>query len=199
MKLYTWRCPECEDGQPGQYRPRPDNPCRVCPSCSLRFGRVVRRFRDGPYGKAARRAAPKPITTWAGVDLHAELARLWALEIVGHRVQRPAPRLTLTVRPKRPTRSLAYACFERREIEIFVWKGLKSAEALATLVHEVAHIVVGKEAAHGEEWRMMLVELVREGYGVEPEFPSYDPHSIGALDYSVELALGTWLRRNRRG
>lgn len=190
MKLYAWRCPTCREDVPGQYTPRWDNPCRICTGCSLRGGEIVKRFRDGPYGAAAKMAPPS--TAWKGVDLQEELKRLTDLDCVRDAFGRFKPRLHLRHKPTMPKTALGWALFLRHEIRIILWPALSVGGALSTLAHEVAHLAVGK-IGHGRRWRSTYVEIVRDGYGVRQlMIPACLRGTTAGLDIAVENALDQW-------
>lgn len=195
MNLYAWRCPKCREDTPGYYTPRFDNPCRVCTSCSLLTGSIVKRFRDGPYEADAKQAPA--MTTWKGYDLQEELERLTALDCMREAFPHHKPRLSLEHVADVPRSKVGEASFLSQKIRIFLWPKLSAGSALATLAHEIAHLAVGR-VGHSDPWRAAFVEIVREGYDITTlEIPENLRRSFVGLDVAVEMALDSMVERAR--
>lgn len=183
-----WGCPECEDTEDGPRTPAKDHPCRLCAACTLRLGRFVHRTFRGPAIKRKKRKRySRPPVTWEGMDLHAELLRL--AEFCPPTVQANPPALVLK-RVKKVPRTMGWARFVEREIELVVWPACPLGFALAGLVHELAHFCVPGAKHSDDGFRMTMVELVRDGYRVEPAMPK--GRRCAQLDHAIEDALVAW-------
>lgn len=182
-----WECPECKDEASGPRKPAASNPCRLCPACTLLRGRFVRRKLRGPGRRA--KPNPGPRFTWEGMDLQAELARL--SEFCPPEIQERPITLVLKHVPKAP-RTLAWARFVQREIELILWPACPLGFALAGLVHELAHFAVPGAMHSDDHFRMAMVELVRDGYGVEPPMPK--GRRCAQLDHAIEDCLVAWAK-----
>jgi hypothetical protein len=171
---------------------------RACVECLLATGEIVLRKRGAelPRLRAAKRVAPTP-GVWRGLDLAAELRRLVALEITPACLKERPPSIELQ-RARPGCRMAGQALLHRRKVILYLRPTMPRAFVLATLAHEFAHIWVGPEVRefHGDHWRMTMIELIREGYGEEPDFPANE--SSTALDASCEKALARALRRRRK-
>lgn len=188
-----WECKQCRVRVHGPQYPQSDDPCRVCPACTLRLGEIVYRKLRQRSGKAAK-ANPRLQYMWRGIDLRRELKRL--VKFCPPHVQARPPSLDLihlSIQP--PSNVVAYANFERNRVEVRLWPMCPLGWPLASVVHELAHFSL-RDNHHGERFRSAMVELVRDGYGVEPAYPS--GRSIMDLDESVEDALTTWCSERYR-
>lgn len=159
------------------------------------MGNFIYRKR-GRRTKVAAKQNPRLQYMWLGLDLRRELHRL--LPFCPESVQLRPPALIIKHVSKEPG-EVALAEWTRNRIRMVLWPRCPLAYALGTLVHEVAHFcAMPKDEDHGELFRMCMVELVRDGYGVEPAMP--DGRDIYALDRSVEDAMLEWLdARDQRG
>lgn len=189
-----WKCPECKDGVEGPRAPDAEDPCQLCASCTLVLGRFVRRK---PTGRTTKRGKENPRLqhTWQGTDLHAELHRL--AEFCPEHVRARPPSLVIRRVPIAP-RTVGWAKYATNQLELILWPLCHPGWALGGLVHELAHFAVPK-AKHGDDlFRMTMIELVRDGFGVEPAMPA--GRRIAQLDHSIEDALVAWVesRKERR-
>jgi hypothetical protein len=188
-----WQCPECQDATDGPTEPAENASCRLCASCTLTFGRLVHRKRRKRPSKRAK-ANPRLQHTWQGVDLAQELRRL--VEFCPERVQARPPSLRVKRVPKVP-RTFGWANYTYNLIDIRVWPEAHLGWVLGSIVHELAHFSAGHETKHSDDlFRMAMVELVRDGYGVEPAMPA--GRRIAQLDHSIEDALVAWVE-SRKG
>lgn len=178
-----WRCPRCGDAVAGPSRPRPSDPCRLCSRCTLAAGALQFRRKTREKAQAAKMQAPAQV--FKGADLDAELARL--LPFCPDRIVRRPPTLVVEHRPKAP-RYVAWAHWARNRIRILVWPRCSLAYTLASLVHELAHFCAyPKDEDHGDLFRMWMLELCRDGYGVDPAPPAN--RTLKAFDNSIKLAI----------
>ena len=181
-----WRCPKCQDEEHGPRNAAVDHPCRLCPSCTLGLCRFVYRDLAGPSRR--RKAKPVPACTWEGMDLQAELTRL--TEFCPPAVRANPLRLLVKYTRKVPT-TMGWARFMEREIELIIWADCHLGIVLAGLVHELAHFSVPGAKHSADSFRTAMVELVRDGYGVEPPMPL--GRRCSQLDHSIEEALMLWV------
>lgn len=209
-KLFRWVCPKCGEGTLAPSRPRRDDVRRYCLGCSSETGRLVereapairkateeraRRKREAREKKERRereREAARFVVD--ELDTRRELRRLWrhAEALNRERVIRVGvvgalPRLHVVRHSHGPYSRLGSASPWRNEIRLNVGPGIGWASIADTLAHEVAHILVGYDAAdnrwHGDEWKDVFALLVERAYG----FKAYRvPAAYGG--YKAKLA-----------
>jgi hypothetical protein len=122
------------------------------------------------------------------MDIAQELRRL--VEFCPEHVQARPPSLLLKRVAHVPS-TFAWAIYTYNRIDIRVWPECHLGWVLGSLVHELAHFAA-PEAKHGDDlFRMAMVELVRDGYGMEPAMP--EGRRIAQLDHSIEDALVAWV------
>lgn len=192
---YAWKCPNCGDVVPGRRNPGVKNiEVRVCMNCVLTHGELHYRERGDelPRARRAAKTLPDPPGLWRGLDLQAECDRLVALEICPQHLRDRPPTVTVRRPPSRTSRLAGCAYPRSRRIHLFATRATSRGCVLATLVHEVAHLWVDHHS-HDDYWRMCAVELVREGYGMEPDCPRSD--KISDLDECLERALVLWCQQ----
>lgn len=185
-----WRCPECKETAPGPGVPGRDDPCRLCAGCTLRLGRFVYRKKSRRMRTLAKKN-PRLPHMWRGLDLHAELHE----RLLPHcppLLQARPPTLVLECVQRWP-REVGWANFSKRQIRLILWPRCPLPFALGTLVHELAHFVAMPQGdtGHGQAFRMAMVELCRDGYGVDPPMPK--GRRVADLDRSVEDAMAKWV------
>lgn len=180
-----WRCPKCKQTVDGPSRPAPDDPCRLCSSCTLRFGELVHR-RRGRRSKKAPKVNPDLGYMWHGMNLRKELRRL--VEFCPSHVRSRPPSLMIV--HGRPQMTVGWADFMLHRIELLLWPRIDLPAVLSTLVHELAHFCHPGKPHSYEPFRMAMVELVRDGYGVEPQMPH--GRAIGKLDMAIDAAFVEW-------
>lgn len=192
---YQWKCPSCSDVVVGRKNPgRKNVTLRVCLPCVLAHGEMHYRERGVELTRraAAKMVTPSSPSTWRGVDFQAEANRLVELEICPQHL-RDNP-ITVRVKAVPPSCNFAgMAYYRRRHVDLFVRPSTPESQPFATLVHEIAHVWVGHQY-HDDHWRMCAVELVREGYQMEPDCPIDD--TISQLDICLEKALHHWWRQH---
>jgi hypothetical protein len=160
--------------------------------CVLGNGEMIYRERGPELSRAAaaKMVTPSSPTVWRGVDFQSECQRLVELEICPQHLRNAPP--TVRVKPVPQSCGIAgMAYYKRRHIDLYVKAATPTAQPFATLVHEIAHVWVGHQY-HDDHWRTCAVELVREGYGQEPNCPIDD--TIVQLDICLESALHQWWR-----
>lgn len=75
---------------------------------------------------------------------------------------------------------------------VIVRAGTWQADALATLVHELAHVALGPNTGHGSRWARTFVDAVYELTGEEVRTGRRDVESI---DWDATTAIDGWLAR----
>jgi len=176
MTLRRWKCPVCGDVALAPQRPRKRDVRRYCLSCSAKTGRLVDRFcpvltaardkrREKSWQKAqtaAEREAKKSLE-------YPAVLRLWAvkwraLNAWENLQVRPTALIIRRGSKKKNTSGHAYPSGHGRG-RIIITAGSDGADALATLLHEMAHLRAGPNAAHGPRWRGFFLEAAREVTG----------------------------------
>lgn len=176
----------------GSTRPRRDDVVRYCLACSERTGRLVKRvapvLEEGRAARHVKRTAKTKVQvekaretreryyTVDGVNLLRELEVMWRLPVAKEWQERrrfmrdrgKRPELpTLKIRRQQVIKSqLGVAYLGTRSITVAVTANEKAGRALATLCHEVTHILVGQDQAggyHGSKFKATLRTL-REEY-----------------------------------
>lgn len=184
MANARWSCPTCDDTVLAPTKPRTDDTRRYCLPCSAKKGRLVRRValalekarmvreaaRKERVRKTAssKRAREDAYYTIDGIDLRAVLKTAWTLPIAKEwRERRRLPTVppTLTVRRATAIRSrLGFAYPDHHRISVTVPKETPSPP-IGTLLHEVAHVLVGKDEDgrwHGLKFRACLTRLCED-------------------------------------
>jgi hypothetical protein len=196
-KKIRWACPNGHPGVLGSTRPPKDSIIRYCLKCSAETGRLVERIAPALERKRAaaadtaaakakakrqreaaakkrRKLAEDERYTVGGVDLREEMKRLVKLRAFGGktgRLFRNPPELVISRRSKYPASRLGYAEPWRNRISVCTYPGQTLADARETLVHELAHIVVGRsgtEGWHGPQFKQTMTQAFKEAYRVLP-------------------------------
>jgi len=183
-----WECVQCRERVQGPQYPATSHRCRICPTCTLRFGRTVYRRRRERRGRVAK-ANPRLGRLWHGIDMPKELRRL--LRFCPPHVTENPPSLRLRYTTNNRPGLVAQADLNDRWIEILVWPLCPPGWAVASLVHELAHFV-SQDTGHGDGFRTAVGELVRDGYGME--VPWTAARDIQSFDQAVEDTLDSWYR-----
>jgi hypothetical protein len=150
-----WTCPTCSKAKRGPSRPRMDNTCRFCLPCSEKAGKLVKtanlkaasqaeaEFRDDMARLAAR-------DTRAGVNLRAEMIRVWRLPEVKALPgwQRKLPTLTIRASTTRGHWS-GRACPSEHTIKMTIAPDVTRVEAVALLYHEMSHLLAARTKLGG--------------------------------------------------
>jgi hypothetical protein len=135
---------------------------------------------------------PRSYYLVAGVALERELERLRGLEVfaAGPLAER-APELKVRRAGKRPNR-LGFAVPTQFRLSVTAYPGIRPADVLETLLHELVHLHVGRAAEahawHGPTFKRTLAAAMREAYGVVARSPRGTLH--GTYAAAIELALG---------
>lgn len=131
-------------------------------------------LRRGP-ARARPRPRPSPARppayyVVAGVALDRELERLRALPVfaAGPLATR-APELKVRRAGKRPNR-LGFAVPSEFRLSVTAYPGIRRGDVLETLLHELAHLHVGRAAEahawHGRTFKTTLARAMEQAYGV---------------------------------
>jgi len=162
---YRWVCDNPKHpGVLASSRPRRDDVRRFCWACSQANGRLVerhcpaldkaraakqeRRTKENARQNDRLRLQHLARVSYGGVNLEAELARLWKLDCIQDAVRvlgrdspcKPVPSLHVRHASKRPRR-WGFAQPSRHHIHLTLWPGAKIEDVLGTLAHEVAHML----------------------------------------------------------
>lgn len=131
----------------------------------------------------------------AGIDLRAEMTRLCRLPALGgpngHLAAAP-PELTVRRASRQPRSRLGFAVPDEHRISVTVYPGIKRADLLETLLHELVHIAVGPASEtrrwHGRAFTSKLRAAMAEAYGVAGVSGPSARH--GAYASAIERRLG---------
>lgn len=166
-----WTCPLCPSRKQGPEKPRLDATVRFCLSCSAKSDRLVKRVclaleKKREKLKASRKASQdrKRETQkrarerkdqqadqkflWAGADLRVLWAQMQELPFAAALLKKTP---TLKIRQcSRPPRSQVGVCwYLDHRVQVSVWKGLRMALLVDTMIHELSHLV--SVAQYGDE------------------------------------------------
>jgi hypothetical protein len=105
----------------------------------------------------------------AGVALDREMERLRALPaFAGGPLERRAPELKIRRARRRPNR-LGFAVPTQFRLSVTEYPGIRPGDVLETLLHELAHLHVGRAAEphawHGRTFKAVLAQAMAEAYG----------------------------------
>ncbi len=156
--------------------------------------RRLRRRRAAPRPVApARPLRPRPAAYYevAGIALDRELDRLRALPVFAAGPLAAArPGLKVRRARHRPNR-VGFAVPAEFRLSVTAYPGIRSGDVLETLLHELAHLHVGRAAEahawHGRTFKLTLARAMREAYGVAPPPGKATLH--GAYAEAIELRL----------
>lgn len=196
-KRIRWDCPTgSHPGVLGPRRPRRDDIVRYCLDCSQATGRLVERTapaleraRTAGAERAKSKAAAKRASdararrakadaetaryTVEGVDLRDELDRLRRLPIfAGDRLARRGPEFKVTRCRTMPRTVIGRAWPTEYRFHLSLWPDITLASARATMVHELAHLWVGRDnhdrkAWHGEAFQRAIRRIFKAAYGLD--------------------------------
>ena len=189
MKRVRWTCPNGCPAVLGPQRPRLDDVARYCLPCSAQAGRLVPRTaaaleaaREKRGERAKEKRAQKRKREDAqeaayyevhGVDLRAELRRLWGTKIARECRRRlgwiraaELPSIVVRTRTK-PANRYGVAFTSRHQILVNRIPGHDEHVVKDTLAHELAHILTPGRG-HDVAWRNVYRLLCEEAYGVRP-------------------------------
>ena len=131
----------------------------------------------------------------AGIDLNHELDRLRALPVfAGGRLPRERPGFKVRHASRRPNR-LGFAVPGEYRLSVTAYPGIGPGDVLETLLHELAHLHVGRGAGahawHGREFKATLAAAMAEAYGIDPRVrPRSTLHGVYAEAIARVLAAG---------
>jgi hypothetical protein len=124
---------------------------------------------------ARGRPAPRPVRASsyylvAGIPLDREMERLRALPaFAAGPLATRAPELKVRRAGKRPNR-LGFAVPGEFRLSVTAYPGIRPGDVLETLLHELAHLHVGRAAEahawHGRTFKTILARAMEEAYGV---------------------------------
>ena len=107
------------------------------------------------------------------------------------------PELKVRRARRRPNR-LGFAVPSQFRLSITAYPGIRSGDVLETLLHELAHLHVGRAAEahawHGPTFKRTLSQAMREAYGITIPTPRATLH--GPYAEAIE-ATGHTVARNR--
>lgn len=120
----------------------------------------------------------------AGVDLREEMGRLRALPAFADGpLARREPELKVRRARRRPNR-LGFAVPSQFRLSVTAYPGVRAGDVLETLLHELAHLHVGRAAEahgwHGATFKRTLARAMAEGYGVVGPRPRSTIHGVYA-------------------
>ena len=128
----------------------------------------------------------------AGVALDAEMERLRALPVFADGpLAEKAPQLKVRRASKRPNR-LGFAVPAEYRLSVTAYPGIRPGDVLETLLHELAHLHVGRAAEahawHGPTFKRTLARAMREAFGITAVNPRSTLH--GTYAEAIERRLG---------
>lgn len=194
-KLIRWVCPSCEQGKLAPSRPRRDDVRRYCLSCSAKTGRLVersapsleRRRQTGAERSRAKAAAAAERKRQAELrkrilrvreadgstgelDVPKALARMAKLKSIRKAsvfMYALVPDISFRRSQSKPHTS-GHAYYHGGPIAITFAAAVTRADAEVTMLHELAHAIMGPGEHHGPKWRDAFVRACHEWFG--PEF-----------------------------
>lgn len=127
----------------------------------------------------------------AGVALDEEMDRLRALPVFADGpLARRRPQLKVRRARRRPNR-LGFAVPSQFRLSVTAYPGIRPGDVLETLLHELAHLHVGRAAEarawHGPTFKRTLAQAMREAYGIEIPPPRATLH--GPYAEAIEAIL----------
>jgi len=136
--------------------------------------------RRKPTPTAPPRPRPRAYYEVAGVDLDAEMERLRALPVfVEGPLAERRPELKVRRAKSKPNR-LGFAVPSEYRLSVTAYPGIRPGDVLETLLHELAHLHVGRAAEahawHGPTFKRVLAQAMREAYGVTIPIPRATLH-----------------------
>lgn len=151
--------------------------------------KLRRRRRASPV---ALRARPRSYYLVAGIQLDDEMERLRALPVFADGpLARKRPELKVRRASTRPNR-LGFAVPAEFRLSVTAYPGIRPGDALETLLHELAHLHVGRareaRAWHGPTFKRVLAQAMREAYEIEIPTPRATLHGPYAEAIQASLA-----------
>ncbi len=153
----------------------------------MRWGRRAR-----PRRPATAIARAPSYYAVGGIALDREMERLRSLPVFADGpLAARAPQLKVRRAAKRPNR-LGFAVPAEYRLSVTAFPGIRPGDVLETLLHELAHLHVGRAAEahawHGPTFKRTLARAMREAYGVTAVNPRSTLH--GAYAEAIERRLG---------
>lgn len=191
MPRYRYTCPNGCAGVLAPGRMAKDDSRRFCFPCSSKSGKLVLRVapalekaraakrqwtKDKAKAKRDRAKARKIAkVSFKGVNLRAELARLWKLPCIKDVTRYndvPNLRVKKIGKDRWTNPSYGYAWIDKWQITISVWSTQPINETLNTLCHELAHLVDyarrgGSPSGglyHDDKFKAVMAEIKADGY-----------------------------------
>jgi SprT-like family len=129
----------------------------------------------------------------AGVALDEEMERLRGLPVFADGpLAGASPRLKVRRARRRPNR-LGFAVPSEFRLSVTAYPGIRTADVLETLLHELVHLHVGRAAEahgwHGPTFKRTLARAMREAYGVAIPIPRATLHGPYAEAILQRLAV----------
>lgn len=119
----------------------------------------------------------------AGIPLDREMDRLRALPVFAGGSLSARPELKVRRARRRPNR-LGFAVPTQFRLSVTAYPGIRPGDVLETLLHELAHLHVGRAAEahawHGPTFKRTLARAMREAYGIAIPPPRGTLHGIYA-------------------
>jgi hypothetical protein len=119
----------------------------------------------------------------AGIPLDREMDRLRALPVFAGGSLSARPELKVRRARRRPNR-LGFAIPTQFRLSVTAYPGIRPGDVLETLLHELAHLHVGRAAEahawHGPTFKRTLARAMREAYGIAIPPPRSTLHGIYA-------------------
>lgn len=200
-RRYRWVCPECKVAVLAQMKPPKDSTVRYCLPCSSKSKKLVERtcpVLDKARKKKAnaawikryddkkrKKVKEREYQAWeegghpTNRQLKSWVLKLWKLPSVKDKEstwnyfggRHKVPDLVV-VRRKSEPRTWGRAWPRGRRITIYAWDDMLKSEALEVLIHEVAHIVAGKDQNdsahwHGDHHRAIMQGIIAD-LGLKP-------------------------------
>lgn len=200
-----WECPNGKHPAAiGPMRPHMDHLCRYCLACSAGAGRLIRRTcpvvekkraekverrKERRAEQAAKQLQERATYPWSLLGWARKWAKLKAWDVDLSEVE---------VRIRRGRSEYSSGVYYGRYL--VVTAGLNQADAMETLLHELAHGAAGRFSrrtrtvidAHGTQFRFYLLAAAAEvvGHRIEVGKPNA---SMREVDHAVRAALDAWL------
>lgn len=216
-KQVRWECPNGCPAVLGPRRPKHENICRYCLTCSAARGRGQMVRRRAPAMEKLRQeriakrrakliersqrfeAREAAYYTVNGVNLMDKLVEFTRLPVFadlegGSNVRRHVPRLTLRRCSARPRTRLGFCRYGMlAQISVNVWDGVTTTSLLETLLHELVHAHVGRTSSrsachHGTRFKTVFRLASEQAFGVRPRLQT---RYHGEVTKLVEQAAAT--------
>lgn len=210
-----WTCPICASSTRIWTSVVPTDARLWCLECTAKEGHLVARCEGDGEGTARsmlrtrRDDPPRParhgidsrkrryLSSFRGFDLQVEFDALLRTDTARAKIPQVFGRPVLHVvrRYDEPRGVIGRARLVPPTVFVYVWPECPKEEALATLLHEVAHLASRGGPIHGDEWRANYVELAREHFpGIE--IGAAKGRAYGHLDFEVAAGIRQWILKH---